>query len=184
MRIFASILILAAAALPEPVAGQTPRPEAYFGHWNTICALPETEGTKGTRDATVPAPAPAAAAQLINAYVAAVAAGANSDQFLDTARIPEKTRTSCAGALNTLLKSERCKSNPLYLLGDGEIRQAWLCGSRVTYQFFYTVDAGMIANIWSNDATKPVQVIGCPDRNRATGQAVWNGTQYVERCRS
>lgn len=89
------------------------------------------------------------AERLIEAVVAAPASGASTAGLVDESQVPDRTRQTCLAALKKLKSSGRCTSGPLYLLSDGEIRQEWLCGGKVAYMLFYTVEQGKITNIWA-----------------------------------
>jgi hypothetical protein len=63
---------------------------------------------------------------------------------------------SCVEAIATIEKA--CDAEPLYLLGDNEIRQSWVCGDMVPFQAYFTLEAQKITNVWASDTTRPIQV--------------------------
>ena len=134
--------------------------EAYFGHRGSTCGVPDTTSTKSLAEpAKVPSPVDPADARLIGKFAAAVKKGQDTARFVDSTQVPSQTLVSCEAALSKLQTAAKCVSTPLYLLGDGEIRQEWLCGGSMNYLLFYTVEKGKLANIWAMDGQMPIVVV-------------------------
>jgi hypothetical protein len=142
-------------------AAAAPPPEPYFGHRGETCPVPETMSPSIGGPAVEPSPVDSKTGRLIRRFEAAAAARRSTGAFVDPSLLSGPTRFSCEAAAAKLGRSRRCRSTPLYLLGDGEIREEWLCSGRMVYMLFYTVDRGRITNLWALDrhSSPPVIVV-------------------------
>ncbi|HEX4739160.1 MAG TPA: hypothetical protein VH331_16540 [Allosphingosinicella sp.] len=137
----------AVAAPPEPVA-----------HRHGLkCGKPSTYSIGGLGAPTASAsPLDPAAERLIDALAKAAASRTDAAALVDETQVPARTQSSCLAALARLIASSRCSNAPLFRQGDGTIRQEWLCGGRVGYILYYTVERGKTGNIWADDGDGPV----------------------------
>jgi hypothetical protein len=154
------LLLFSGTALAASKVMSAPAPEPYFGRYGSLCPAPDTTGAQATgQDAAVASPVAKTDADVIDGYVVAAAAGKDTTAFVDWTKIPPSTRESCTSVVVSLARANSCKSRPLYLLGDREIRQAWLCNGRLAYFVFYTIKHGRITNIWTTNGAPPVVVV-------------------------
>jgi hypothetical protein len=151
---------LAALLCTAGAASAAPPPEPYFGHRGDTCPAPDTASPSIGGPAVEPSPVGPRIGKLIKRFEAAAAARRTTRAFIDPSRLADLTRSTCEAAVAKLGNSRRCRPTPLYLLGDGEIREEWLCGGRMVYMLFYTVGQGRITNLWAIDrhAIPPVIV--------------------------
>lgn len=163
MTSLAWVLVAALVAVPmtSAVAVQPPRPERYFGVVGRPCEVPDTTPGHGGFFPGVDHPSPATSRdeQLVQAYVRASVRGDRERLRRLSTRAWQGSRfaESCMAAIRAM--SAACRAQPLYLLGDAEIRLSWVCGSRVPYTLFFTITEGRISNIWSMDNRAPVPVV-------------------------
>lgn len=163
MRAVIIILACAVASTFAAASGRAQNTPRIFGLPGSICPSPNLNGNSGTaKDAKKQSPVPDAKSSLINRYVAGATTGKDVSSLIDVAKVPARTQTSCAAALTELAKTKGCTNNPLYLLDDGEVRQAWVCNGRQVYDVFYTIGGGKLINIWSMDMQMPIVVAPAP----------------------
>lgn len=160
MRSVDRVLVAVLATVPATAAlsGQPPRPEPYFGVVGRACAIPDTTPDRGEflPGVVYPSPPSLRDAQLVQAYVRASVRDDRSRlrRLSTSAWQSSPVAESCISAIRALIAA--CRPEPLYLLGDGEIRLSWACGNRVPYQLFFTITEGRISNIWAQDRAPPV----------------------------
>lgn len=156
--------LLAAALLAGSVTA-APAPEPYFGHRGAACGTPDPAGASMGGLAVEPSPVPPRASRLIRRFEAAAAAGRSTAAFVDAGQLSIPTRLTCTAAIARLRSARSCRPTPLYLLGDGEIREEWLCGGRMVYLLFFTVEEGRITNLWAMDSRAvPPVIVTVPSR--------------------
>lgn len=174
-----ALISASAGAVPAPVAK-----EAYFGVVGQKCPVPDLRPDAGIQHAVQASSAPP---DHDSAIVKALLSSISSEDHSGLTRIVSRewlsseVSESCLSSIKSL--QSECQLDPLYLLGDLEIRLSWRCGSKIAYYHYITIADGVVTNIWAKDGMKPPIVIACPDPARATKQAVWNGTTYIEKCK-
>ena len=154
-------LTIAAVAASAVHAGQAPSSERYFGVVGQPCAVPDTTPTRVGFFPGVSHPSPPAAGDeaLVQAFTRASARD-NRGGLRRTSSatwLGSPVAESCISAIRAL--SADCRAEPLFLLGDGEIRQSWVCGSRSPYALFFTITDGRISNVWSMDRNNEPAVV-------------------------
>jgi hypothetical protein len=142
-------LIVAPAAL-LCIAAAAHSPEPYFGHRGDTCPMPDPSSPSIGEPAIIFSPVDPADRTLIARFEGAARAHRSTRDFVDPA-LSGPTRPSCQAAAAKLRGTRHCRPTPLYLLGDGEIREEWLCADRMVYMLFYTIERGRITNIWALD---------------------------------
>jgi hypothetical protein len=161
-RALAALCVTIIAVAASPVrAGQAPPPERYFGVVGRPCAVPDTTPDSGYSSYVAHPLPPAAQDQaLVRAFTRASARN-NRDGLRRTSSstwLGSPVAESCISAIRAL--SAACRPEPLYLLGDGEIRQSWRCGSKVPYTLFFTIADGRVSNVWAME--EPPAVVSEP----------------------
>src|SRR4051794_2817864 len=144
--------LLCMAAAPPPT-------EPYFGHRGDTCPVPDPTSPAIGEQAILASPVDARERKLIAGFEAAARAHRSTRAFVDPSRLSGSTRSTCEAAAGKLRSSRGCRSTPLYLLGDGEIREEWLCSDKMVYMLFYTVERGRITNLWAMDRNSVPPVI-------------------------
>ena len=160
-------LVGAGAAIASAPA-TSPFAQADTGHDAAECFPPDPTPDRGMiGPALQSSPPPAEAHKLVEAFIAASAAG--DSRSLSALAAPEWLTTSsartCIAAIAVLPAT--CPRSDPYLLGDGQIRVEWVCGSRIAYSLFFTLSDGRVSKLWSVDATDHVEVARRSDPHRS-----------------
>ena len=197
MKVFASAVVqsnvawlaVCALILPMPISAVTPPArESYFGIVGQECPIPDLRadpipdmrpdaGTRSVSSVSVED------SNLVESLISAVLSDDNKTigRVVSTQWLASTVAKSCISAIKSA--QSVCTREPLYLLGDLEVRISWVCGRKVSYFAFITIKNKRVTNIWAEDKTKPPQVIPCTDPSKATNIAVWNGAMYEMQCR-
>lgn len=166
MRFGYVLAYVAVLSLAQPAAAVRPRTERYFGHVGEPCAVPDVTPDRGSGYPGVASPSPPSPEDqtLITAFVEALRSNdlAETERLATAQWLQSNVAESCHSAIRTIAGA--CVAEPLYLLGDWEVRQTWVCGSRVPYQIFFTVTDGKVSNIWALAERGPVRVAPPPIR--------------------
>jgi hypothetical protein len=151
--------LLAGSAALLCMAAAAPRSEPYFGHRGEACPVPDIAGPAIGEPAIVWSPVDRRRRHLIGRFEAAAAAHRSTRAFVDPSQLSVSTRSTCEAAAAKLRRSGGCRPTPLFLLGDGEIREEWVCGGQMVYLLFYTIERGRITNLWAMDPDSVPPVI-------------------------
>jgi hypothetical protein len=161
-------LVSAAPAGAAPPRSSPPSEESWFGRSGAECFPPDIAADRGLVDpATSLSPPSAEAEATVSAFIAAAVAGEAGGLSRLAARewLARPATATCIAAIAAI--ESACPRVPFYQLGDGEVRAEWICGSRTSYDVFFTVRDGKVLNLWSVDTTDPIEVarLSNPGRN-------------------
>ncbi|MEA3030750.1 MAG: hypothetical protein QOG13_2075 [Sphingomonadales bacterium] len=123
------------------------------------CPVPDTTPSSSATHPGVAAPSPPhrAAAAAVAGFLAALRHGEERGARRWSVGPSAGTSPACLAGLRRLAAS--CTPEAPYLLDNGSIRIAWVCNGLLSYNSFFVVADGKVADVDGMDATQPIVAV-------------------------